>query len=131
MERKRIFKLLSLVALAGGLLAALPVAQHWPKDQTIRYVLGDGAAQLTELDVRWTPGAAGGSASGDESAREVTYRYAAGTAPRIVTHVPRLPDGDYTVDLELRTSARTATVTRKVALGGGTTSIDLGSAVPR
>ncbi len=137
MDRKRLFKLLSFLALAGGLSAALPLAQRWPRDQTIHYVLGDAAGRLTELDAVWQPAAArpatagSGAGDGDELAREARFQFESGRAPRIVTHTPRLPDGDYTVEIDLVSPQGRSAVTRRVALSGGATSIDLVSAVPR
>jgi hypothetical protein len=133
-DRKRIFKLMSLVALAGALLAARPLAQRWPKEQTIHYVLGDAAGRVTELDARWADGnarAASGDPADEAWARQATFHYDSGTAPRIVTHVPRLPDGDYTVEIDLVSAHERSTVTRHVTLAGGSTSLDLVQAVPR
>jgi hypothetical protein len=132
-DRKRLLRALSLVALAGGLAAALPLAQRWPKEQTVHYVLGDAARRVLELDARWSEGAAGG---GDDVNREATFRYAQGQAPRVVTHLPRLPDGDYTVEIDLLAvsagaGSERSTITRRITLAGGATSIDLVGAVPR
>jgi hypothetical protein len=127
-DRKRLLRLLSLVALAGGLAAALPLAQRWPKEQTVHYVLGDAAPRVQELDARWVEGTGG---SEDDVSREATFRYAQGQAPRVVTHLPRLPDGDYTVEIDVVAGSERSTVTRRIKLAGGATSIDLSGAVPR
>ncbi len=125
MDRKRLLRLLLLVA---GLAIAMMLARHWPKDQTVHYVLGDGAPRVEEMDARWSAGR-----SSDDWTREATFRYAPGQAPRIVTHEPRLPDGDYTVEIEIASaSAARNVVRRNVTLsGGGSTSIDLADSVPR
>jgi hypothetical protein len=128
MDRKRLLRLLSLLALAGCLAAALPLAQHWPKEQTVHYVLGDSAPRVRELDARW---AEPGGGTRDDWNREATFRYGAGQAPRVVTHEPRMPDGDYTVEIDLVSDSERSTVTRRVTLAGGSTSIDLAGAVPR
>ena len=136
MERKRVLQLLSLGALAGGLAAALPLAQRWPKEQTVHYVLGDEAARVTELDARWAaaaPTGAGRTPAGSSPAeapaaddlREATFRYGTGEAPRVVTHTPRLPDGEYTVQIDLASAGERVAVTRAITLAGGSTSIDL------
>jgi hypothetical protein len=132
-DRKRLLRLLSLVALAGGLAAALPLAQRWPKEQTVHYVLGDAAPRVQELDARWSEGTSAGAGGGaeDDVSREATFRYARGQAPRVVTHLPRLPDGDYTVEIDVVTGSERSTVTRRIKLAGGATSIDLAEAVPR
>lgn len=116
---------LRLALLAGGLAAALLLGRRWPREQTVHYVLGDGAPRVQEVDARWADGA------GDEWTREATFRYPAGRAPRVVTHEPRLPDGDYTVEIDIVAERDRSTVRRRVTLGGGSTSIELAQAVPR
>jgi hypothetical protein len=135
MDRKRMLRLLSLVALAGGLAAAMPLAERWPREQTIHYVLGDGAPRLRELEARWVEAKVEAKGDGDstspEALRDATFHFAPGQAPRIVTHVPRLADGDYLVDIDLASGDARATVSRHVTLSGGATSIDLSGSVPR
>ena len=136
MDRARLLRLLSLVALAGGLAAAVPLggslAKSWPHEQTVHYVLGDSAPRVLELDARWAQiGAAPSDPASDAWSREVTFRYTAGKAPRVVTHEPRMPDGDYTVEIDLLSDRERNTITRHVKLEGGSTSIDLGGSVPR
>ena len=129
MDRKRLVRML---ALSGALLVALYFARQWPKDQTVHYVLGDAAPRVEEVDARWAPGIA----ATEDWTREASFRYAPGKAPRIVTHEPRLPDGDYTVEIEIVAAnvahERNEVVVRKhVILGGGATSIQLADAVPQ
>src|SRR5215471_10282117 len=125
MDRKR---LLRLLLLGAALVVAMILARNWPKVQTVHYVLGEGAPRVEEVDARWAEGA-----SSEDWTREATFRYAPGQAPRIVTHEPRLPDGDYTVEIEIASaSAARNVVRRRVTLtGGGSTSIDLADSVPR
>lgn len=125
MDRKR---LLRLLLLGAALVVAMLLARHWPKEQTVHYVLGDGATRVEEVDARWAQGR-----SSEDWTREATFRYAPGQAPRIVTYEPRLPDGDYTVEIEIASaSAARNVVRRNVTLtGGGSTSIDLADSVPR
>jgi hypothetical protein len=136
MDRKRLLRLLSLIALAGGLAAALPlgssVAKRWPRDQTVRYLLGDAAPRVVELDARWAEiGATANDPTNDAWSREVTFRYAPGEAPRVVTHEPRMPDGDYTVEIDVVSDRERSTITRHVKLEGGSTSIDVDAQVGR
>jgi hypothetical protein len=137
MDRKRIARGLALVA---ALAVALLLGQKWPKDQTVHYVLGDAAPRVEEVAARWAEG--GGAPATDAWSREATFRFGRGQAPRVVTHQPRLPDGDYTVELEITADGRspaspknmgaTNVVTRHVHLqGGGVTSIDLSPSVPQ
>jgi hypothetical protein len=127
MDRRRIAKVLSLVAvLAVALLVGTRL--KWPKDQTVHYVLGDAAARVEEVDARWGEGDKAGV---EDWTREATFRYARGLAPRVVTHEPRLPDGDYTVQIEILASRERNVVTKRVHLTGGVTSIELAPSVPR
>ncbi len=128
-------RLAPLLLLVPAVAAAATLKPHWPKDQAIRYDLGAAAPRIEELDVRWTPAGAahpGAASERDDSdtARDVSFRYAPGRAPATVTHTPRLPDGDYDVDVELRSGAHVAQVHRKVTLQGGTTTLDLTTVVP-
>jgi hypothetical protein len=126
-DRKRILRLLFV---AAALLVAMVVLQHWPKDQTVHYVLGDGAMRVRELDARWADDDA--SASQEDWTRKDSFRYTQGEAPRVVTAAPHLPDGDYTVEIEILAANEHSLVKRHVTLAGsGSTSIDLGPAVPR
>jgi hypothetical protein len=125
MDRKRVARLLFL---AVGLMLALYLARSWPRDQTVHYVLGDAAPRVEEVDARWMAGASGSS---EDWTRQATFHYAAGKAPRIVTHEPRLPDGDYTVEIDIASASERSTVRRHVTLSGGATSIELAGAVPR
>lgn len=114
--------------LAAALVVAMLLARGWPKEQTVHYVLGDAAPRVEEVDARW----ADGKARGDESwMREATFRYAPGRAPRVVTHEPRLPDGEYTVEVKIAAASATNVVTRHVHLAGGAMSINLSSWVPQ
>ncbi|HTQ46175.1 MAG TPA: hypothetical protein VMI75_25640 [Polyangiaceae bacterium] len=125
MDRKR---LLRLLLLGAALVVAMLLARHWPKEQTVHYVLGDGAARVEEVDARWAEGR-----SSEDWTREATFRYAPGQAPRILTHEPRLPDGDYTVEIEIAAADASRNVVRRnvTLTGGGSTSIDLADSVPR
>jgi hypothetical protein len=137
-DRKR---LLPLVFVAVGLAVYFAMGPHWPKDQAVRFVLGDAAPRVVELDVRYEEAGARSPSPGEgEPAREVRFPYAAGSAPRIVSHEPRLANGDYIVQMELTLSPSShdpspglprshVTLERHVRLEGGTTSIDLSQAL--
>jgi hypothetical protein len=119
MDRRRVagLALLALALAVGGRLAG-----RWPRDQVVHYVLGDTAARVEQVDARWAEGD-----KGDDWTREASFRYARGTAPRVVTYEPRLPDGNYTVEIEVVEDSARSLVRRQVTLAGGVTSIDLAS----
>jgi hypothetical protein len=129
MDRKRAAR---LVLLAAGLGVAALLARgelKVPHDQTVRYVLGDEAPRVQELEARWA--APGAVHQPEDWTRAATFRYVLGQAPRVITHEPKLPNGDYDVQIEIVASDATRVVDRHVQLSGGTTSIDLARAVPR
>jgi hypothetical protein len=128
-DRQRFARLL---LLAAALVVAVALSRRWPRAQTIHYVLGDAAAHIEQLDARWAPIAGAGDAPGEEPwTREVAYHFARGQAPRVVTHEPRLADGDYLVEVELAADETHRSIVRKrVVLSGGVTQIELASSDP-
>jgi hypothetical protein len=120
-------RLARLGLAAAALAVAMTLAPKWPNEQTVHYVLGNAAARVEEIDARWGPS----DREPEDWTRDASFRYAAGRAPRVVTHQPRLPDGDYTVQIEIVSARERSVVERHVTLGGGVTSIDLATAVPR
>ncbi len=115
-ERKKRIVSLAILALGGALVAYL--ATRGPKDQHVRFVLGDRARTVTALSVKYT------SASG-EAVRETSMAWDAGDAPRVVALDPRLPDGDYRLEIDVDTREGRRSGERRVTLGGGTTSVEI------
>lgn len=122
MQRSRLVPLLLLV---GGLGLSVALGSRLPKDQTLRFVLGDAAAEVTDLRVRYREA----SAADDDWAREADFRFDPGKAPRIVSHQARLVDGDHWVEVELSAGTRRAQLRRRVTFEGGSVSIDLSRAL--
>jgi hypothetical protein len=123
-ERPRRRRLAPLALVAAAAAAYLVLGPKVPKDQTVHVVLGDASPRVTEVDVRYAP------AGEQDFAREASFRYAEGAAPRIVTHSPRLADGEYAVEIELHTQKGHANVARRVKLEGDPVSIDVRNNVP-
>jgi hypothetical protein len=117
-------RLAPLALLIPAVAAAGTLGPRWPHDQVLRYDLGDAAARVERLDVRLSPGTT------EDVAREASFRYPPGRAPRIVRHEARLTDGDYTVEIDVSAAGRQASTRRHVTLSGGTTTLDLGPVVP-
>jgi hypothetical protein len=120
------------LVLGAALAVGAWAFRRAPADQMVHYVLGDAAPHVEELDVRWQEDTS--TRSNDEWLREVTFRFAPGAAPRIVTHEPRLRNGDYAVEIEvvMTSSEQPRTlVRRRVQLTGGALSINVGSSVPK
>jgi hypothetical protein len=125
----------ALLVLAVGLGVFLLFGPKIPRDQAVGIVLGDAAATVREVTVRYRLQAPSTAASPqnqsdrgeltDEVLREVSFRFPRGGAPRVVRHEPRLADGDYLLEIELVTDQSRTTVTRAVGLLGGATSVDV------
>jgi hypothetical protein len=125
MDRRSLVARLLLPAAALAVAAVL--SREWPEPQTVHHVLGDGATRVQEVDARWEKGQ-----GPDDVLREATFHYAPGQAPRVVTHEPRLANGEYTVEIEITAqNDQRSTVTRHVLLAGGVTDIELARVVPR
>jgi hypothetical protein len=122
MLRKRIVGLVIVAAAVAAVYTYL--SPQIPRDQVVHFVLGDAAPTVTEVAVRYRLA----SAPAGEWTREVTFEYSRGKAPRIVTHEARLPNGDYVVEIEIVHDTLRTVVERAVRVGG-TTSIELSSAV--
>ena len=119
--RRKLAPILLVAALA---LIWLVFGRKAPADQVVHVVLGDRAPRITAIALRYT-------AEGEtEAAREATFRYALGQAPRIVTHEPRLAGGDYMVEIELSEGNDRAEVRRKVKLDGSPVSLDVKESLP-
>jgi hypothetical protein len=116
-----------LLFLCAGVLAYLALAPRWPSEQRLRIRLGEGREAVTELRVRCANAGTREADAASDWAREVTFHYAKGQAPRIVSYEPRLTSGDYVVEIEQTTiDGRVRTEDRRVRLeGGSTTSIDV------
>src|SRR4029078_838809 len=94
------------------------VASKAPRDQHVTYVLGALADRVIALEVQYV------AADGDV-ARDTRLAFEPGQAPRVVSHEPKLPDGDYRLRIDLDTREGRRSTERRVTLGGGTTQVDL------
>lgn len=114
----------SYLFLAFGLLVTLYLGTQGPTEQHVRIVLGDGAPGVTALDLRYL-------GSGGEVAREAHFDWLAGEAPRVVPHELRLPSGEYALEIDVDAREGRRAVRRRVTLGGGSTQVDVSSALER
>ena len=110
--------------LIFGLGVAWYLATMGPRDQHVRFVLGDSAPAVTGLDIQYV------SADG-EVAREARLAYPAGGAPRVVSHEPKPVGAVDELRLDVSTRDRRVSLERSVTLGGGSTQVDLSSALSR
>lgn len=114
---------LSFLVLGAGAAAALFLQTRLPREQHVRFVLGEAAPEVTGLDVAYVE-------EGGEVAREARLAFEPGRAPRIVAHDPSLADGPYRLRIEVETREGRRAVERQVTLSGGTTQVDLAAARP-
>jgi hypothetical protein len=114
-----------VILLVAAVVVFAVLGPKWPKDQSVRLLLGDAAQRVEEVSVRYAT-----LSDPEDWTREASFRYAAGEAPRIVRHDMRLADGDYVVEIELATRKSRVLLTRRVTLAAGTTKLDLTEAVP-
>jgi hypothetical protein len=100
-------RFLPIVLLAVGFGLWSWLSPKAPHDQDVEILLGDRAANIDDVTVRYAP------------EHQVTFHYAHGSAPRAVRHAPRLPDGDYAIDIETSGSNGVEQVHRNVRLEEG------------
>jgi len=136
--KSRKSQLLRLPLLIAALGIGALLSRHWPTDHEVRIVLGDAAPNVDEVRLRYAEAHAGAPAENIEWLREVTFHYATGHAPRALSHAPRLPNGDYDVELEIGlvtepshagSARRSISLKRAVHLDSGTAQVDVSTAV--
>jgi hypothetical protein len=111
-----------LIFLVCGLLVALYLGTQGPQEQHVRVVLGAAAPEVTEVGVQYI-------SKGGDVAREAHFSFPKGAAPRVVPHEAQLPNGDYRLQIEIDARDVRRTIQRQVTLGGGSTQIDVSSAL--
>lgn len=140
-------RIASIFFLGFGLLVAGYLGTQGPKDQHVRIVLGAAALNITSVDLRYI-------SKDGEVARSAQFTYPDGSAPRVIAHDPQLPNGDYLIEIDadlanpskLAVSGQKAVeidggpsharegrraIQRRVTLGGGSTQIDVSTALAK
>jgi hypothetical protein len=124
MELRR--RLVPMLFIGAGAAFYFGLGPRWPTDQHLRVSLGNDAPRVTEVTVRCALDDVRPGDGDPDWVREVTFRYAKGQAPRILSYEPRLASGDYLVEIEEKTDEAGAfTTDRHAHLSGGTTTFDL------
>ncbi len=85
-------------------------------------MLGSGAPEVTGVALQYL-------GEGGDVAREARFAYARGSAPRVVPHEPKLPNGVYRLQIDIDARDVRRSVERQVTLGGGSTQVDVSSAL--
>ena len=112
------------IFLVFGLLVAFYLGTKRPQEQHVRVVLGAAASDVTMVDLQYV-------ATDGDVAREAHFTYPKGAAPRVVAHEPELPNGEYRLQIDLDTIDGRRAIQRQVTLGGGSTQVDVSSALTR
>jgi hypothetical protein len=118
--RRRRFS--AIAFLIVGLLFAWFLSSQGPQEQHVRIVLGSPAPEVVGLSLQYV-------SKDGEAARETRFSFPIRTAPRVVAHDFQLPNGDYRLDIEVDIRDGRVRLQRQVTLGGGSTQIDISSAI--
>ncbi len=120
---------LGRAVLVIGLIAlATWLGPHWPREQQLVFRLGPSHDNVTRLEASWVR-------QGDEEVQGGFTMNFPDPPPETVRHTLSLPNGEYTVTVELtrKRSGDTRTKTtwaRRVTLGGKETTLPLGDDQP-
>jgi hypothetical protein len=93
-----------------------------PKEQHLRFVLGDAAPRVTRVSCDYE--------GVDGTQRTAEFAYDHGEAPRVIAHDPELPAGDYVLHIRVFSKDGQNTLERRMTLSSGTVSVDLAGEVP-
>jgi len=107
----------SLIFLACGIGIAMWLGQNGPQDQHVHVILNERAPIVTNVSLQYV------TAKGDV-ANETSFHYSPGQAPRIVSHDPKIPSGDYKLKVDVDSPDSRKTVEKQVTLKGGSTQVD-------
>lgn len=108
----------SLVFLAFGLGVAMWLSQNGPQEQHVHVILNERAPTVTGVSLQYV-------ASNGDVANETSFRYAPGQAPRIVSHDPKIPSGDYQLKVDVDLGDSRKSVEKQVTLKGGSAQVDV------
>lgn len=110
--------------LLAGVLVAIHLGSGGPQEQHLRVVLGAAAPDITGVGLQYV-------GKDDEVVRDVHFAFAKGTAPRILSHEQKLPNGEYRIQIDVDARDVRRAVQRRVTLGGGSTQLDVSNALSR
>lgn len=109
-----------LIALlvGGAVFVVIDRLEHRPRPQTVHLMLGNEAPGTQAIEIQYE-GASG------ETVREARLQFPGGKPPRVVSHEPELPDGDYTLEIDVEHDGARTHFTRRVTLSGGAVQVRL------
>ena len=109
--RSRLRRLAPFVLLAGAAVSAISIHPHLPREPRLELRLEEPST-IIGVRLDWST-----ATSGDEPLQGATWRFAPGSAPRLLPATVRLPDGSYDVDIRVERVDQTQTVHRSITLG--------------
>lgn len=109
--RSRLRRLAPFVLLAGAAVSAISILPHLPRERRLELRLEEPST-IIGVQLDWST-----ATSGDEPLQGSTWRFAPGSAPRLLPATVRLPDGSYDVDIRVDRVDQTQTVRRSITLG--------------
>lgn len=110
--RARLRRFAPLVLLAGAALSITSIIPRIPRERHLELRL-DEPSSIVGVYLDWAPS----DRAGDEPLQGSTWRFAAGSAPRLLPVVVRLPDGSYALEIRVERVGHTQTVRRSITLG--------------
>lgn len=116
----RLRRLAPLVLLAGAAVAGMFFLPHLPREHQVELRLEDPSS-IVAVNVDWSAAPEQGATSSERAGEPLqgsSWRFAAGTAPRSLATMVRLPDGAYEMDIRIDRVDRVQSVHRSLTLGG-------------
>jgi len=106
-----------LFLATGGIVVWLVLKPHIPHDHPVAYRFDPDPASVTDLEASWT------RADSPEPVAGARYQWRAGEAPKEVRATVRGPDGEYEVEVTVRSGSMQERSSSRVALGEQITRI--------
>jgi hypothetical protein len=110
----RFRRLAPFALLAGAAVSVMSILPQLPRERHLDLRL-DEPSSIVGVQLHWT--AASAPVPSDEPLRGSTWRFAPGSAPRLLPATVRLPDGSYSVEIRIDRVDQTETVQRSITLG--------------
>ena len=112
--RARLRRLAPFVLLAGAAVSVMSIFPRVPRERHLELRL-DEPSSIVSVHLDWS--ATSAPVPTDEPLQGSTWRFAPGSAPRLLPATVRLPNGSYAVEIRIDRVDHTETVRRSITLG--------------
>jgi len=112
--RARLRRLAPFVLLAGAAVSVMSIFPRVPRERHLELRL-DEPSSIVGVHLDWS--ATSAPVPTDEPLQGSTWRFAPGSAPRLLPATVRLPNGSYAVEIRIDRVDHTETVRRSITLG--------------